>query len=315
MSRSDRRSDRVDQQTPGDASIPAPTPISAPESMAIPLAIPVRQFGSSEGSRRRVSRGQREILARGLSDREWGILRDLERFRFLTSGQIIALHFTNITSTSTAARICRRVMKRLYSYRVVDHLERRVGGIRAGSASYVWVVGPVGELLLRPDSEVRTRRKEPSVHFMRHCLAIADCTVKLQAAADAGRFDIQTIETEPASWRRYLARSGAPETLKPDLFAVILQDDFEDSWFIEIDRATESIPTLIKQCRQYLRYRQTGQEQANREVFPAVLWVLPDERRLTRLREAIEASPGLDASVFRLTTMADLVEAVAGGAE
>lgn len=206
------------------------------------------------------------------------------------------------------------MLKLLYSHRVLDHLDRRVGGIRAGSASYVWMVGSVGERLLRADSDIRIRRKEPSLHFMRHCLAIADCAITLRSAADHGDFELLTIETEPAIWRRYLSRSGATETLKPDLRVVTVQGDYEDSWFIEIDRATESMPTLIKQCRQYLAYRQTGREQADHDVFPAVLWVLPDERRLARLRDALAAARGFDRSIFRLTTIDRVAEVVAGGA-
>ncbi len=282
--------------------------------MAFPVALPVRQLGSSDRGRRRVSRGQREIIERGLSDREWAILRDIDRFRFLTTKQIEQVHFTYLTTPATTTRICSRVLKFLYNHRVVDHLDHRVGGIRAGSASYVWMVGPVGERLLRADADIRTRRKEPSLHFMRHCLAIADCTITLRAAADQGAFELQAVETEPTSWRRYMSRSGTTETLKPDLRIVTIQGDYEDTWFLEIDRATESIPTLIRQCRQYLAYRQTGQEQADHEVFPAVLWVLPDERRLQRLRDALSAARGFDSSIFRFTTLDRVAEAVAGGA-
>jgi hypothetical protein len=206
------------------------------------------------------------------------------------------------------------VLKLLYSYRVIDHLDRRVGGIRAGSASYVWLVGPVGERLLRDDDDIRVRRKEPSLHFMRHCLAIADCAIALGDIAKTGRFELQTVETEPTCWRRYMSRAGAIETVKPDLRVVTAQGEYEDSWFIEIDRGTESMPTLIKQCRQYLAYRQTGQEQAERGVFPAVLWVLPDNRRLERLCAAMDAARLFDASIFRLSTAEHVAEMVAGGA-
>jgi hypothetical protein len=314
MSRSDRRSDRVGQNAPGDSDIRLPQPNSAPESMAIPMSIPVRQLGSPEGSVRRVSRAHRQVLERGLSEREWAILRDIDRFRFLTTKQIARMHFTHINTAASATRICSRVLEFLYGHRLVDHLDRRVGGIRAGSASYVWMVGPVGERLLRADAEVRIRRKEPSLHFMQHCLAIADCAIALNVAASDRHFELQTVETEPTCWRRYLSRSGATETLKPDLRVVTIQGDYEDTWFIEVDRATESIPTLVKQCRQYLAYRQTGQEQADHEVFPAVLWVLPDDRRLQRLHDALAAARGFDSSIFRLTTNDGLAEAVAGGA-
>lgn len=313
MSRSDRWSDRVGDGSDEPTGMPAAQPDSAPESMAIPMASPGRQLGSAEGTDRRVSRAQRLVVARGLTERERAILDDIDRFRFLTSKQVEVLHFSDLTTPAAATRICNRILKRLYSYRVIDHLERRVGGIRAGSASYVWMVGTVGERLLRADAEVRVRRREPSLHFMRHCLAIADCVIALQRGAGADSYQLQSV-TEPSCWRRYLARSGGMELLKPDLSAVTVQGEYEDFWFIEVDRGTESIPTLIKKCRQYLAYRQTGQEQDRHGVFPVVIWVLPDERRLERLREALSSARGLDASIFRLATPETVVGLVAGGA-
>lgn len=314
MSRSDRWSDRDSGTSDEATEFSAAQPDSAPESMAIPMAIPARQLGSPERPGRRVSRGQRQLLERGLTERERAILDDIDRFRFLTSKQVEALHFSHLTTQAAATRICNRILKRLYGYRVIEHLERRVGGIRAGSASYVWMIGAVGERLLRADAEVRVRRREPSLHFMRHCLAIADCVIALKRGAAAESYGLQSIDTEPSCWRRYLARSGGMELLKPDLSAVTVQGEFEDHWFIEIDRGTESIPTLIRKCRQYLTYRQTGQEQDSLGVFPIVLWVLPDERRLERLREALASARGLDAAIFRLAIPDTVADLVTGGA-
>jgi len=111
-----------------------------------------------------------------------------------------------------------------------------------------------------------------------------------------------------------MGRSGGTETLKPDLAVVTTLGEFEDSWFVEVDRGTESIPTLIRKCRQYLAYRQTGQEQLDREVFPLVLWVLPDQRRVDRLHEALATARGIDSSIFRLTTPDAAATTIAGGA-
>jgi hypothetical protein len=279
------------------------------------MASPVRNLGAAaEGSSRRVGSAQRRLIARGMTERELAVLQDIDRFRFLTSKQIERLHFKTNTSPQAATRICNRVLQRLYSYRVIDHLERRVGGIRAGSASYVWMVGPTGEYVLRANDAVRIRRREPSIHFMRHCLAIADCVIAVQQLAYEGRLELLSLDTEPSCWRRFMNRSGGIETLKPDLAMVTATGEFEDSWFIEIDRGTESIPTLVKKCRQYLAYHRTGQAQSEEDVFPAVLWMLPSEQRLERLRQAMTAARSFDSSIFRLTTQQNLTGLVLRGA-
>jgi len=84
---------------------------------------------------RRVSRRQLERIHRDLSDRERAILVDLDRFRFLTSGQLQALHFRDHANEDAAARIRRRVLARLADLRVVEHLERRILTFITGGGS------------------------------------------------------------------------------------------------------------------------------------------------------------------------------------
>jgi hypothetical protein len=107
---------------------------------------------------------------------------------------------------------------------------------------------------------------------------------------------------------------GGPEILKPDLYAVTAGGEFEDSWFIEVDRSTESLPTLLKKCRQYERYWQSGREQAAHGVFPAVLWVVPDERRAQVLIRSIRRHFGADRELFRVTTADVFMSVIVGGA-
>ena len=67
--------------------------------------------------------------------------------------------------------------------------------------------------------------------------------------------------------------------MKPDLYVVTGRDDFEDCWFIEIDRGTESPAAISRKCRAYDLYWRSGLEQAEHGTYPLVLWVVPDERR------------------------------------
>jgi hypothetical protein len=281
---------------------------SAPETSVSRAAI------TSHGGRR-ISRRRLERIDADLSGRERAILNDLDRFRFLTSGQLQTLHFHDHATDEAAARIRRRVLARLASYRVIEHLERRVGGIRAGSASYVWRVGVVGDRLLRRrrGEDGRSRRREPSARYLDHCLTVVACHIELVVAARQGQLDLVTTETEPVCWRRFLGAGGVRETLKPDLYVVTATGDFEDHWFVEVDRGTESVPTVIKKCAQYERYRRSGREQAQAGVFPRVVWVLPDQSRLERLAVEMARTRNLDGDLFRITTLEDFAGLVAGG--
>lgn len=294
--------------------------ISAPESSALsgPALTPAERTASNatEGSQRRRSRGQARRVGRSLSDRDQAILDSLRAHHFLSTEQLQRFHFADHGTAAAAARICRRVLHRLYQLRVIDHLDRRVGGVRAGSASYVWRVGPVGDQLLRqrtPVEQPRLRRKEPSLRYLEHCLAVADTQLMLRDLASAGRIELLQVRTEPACWRSYLAVSGSRDTLKPDLYAVTAAGDYEDHWFIEVDRATESLPTLLKKCAQYEVYRRTGNDQDQLGVFPLVVWIVPDHARADKLKTVIAASRSLDADLYRVCTPDGFAAVITGG--
>ncbi len=325
--RSGRRSTPVESDGRLPTEVAGPERISAPESLtlssgsALSLAAPPRAPERRAQPNRapelqrttpaRLSRIQRE-----LSQRDLAVLASIDDHRFLTTGQIQALHFLDHATSGASSRICRRVLARLFAGRLIEHLDRRVGGIRAGSASYVWRIGLVGDQVLRRarGDGVRARRKEPSARHLDHCLAIADAHLALVTAARARRLELLRVDTEPACWRDYLGSSGQRDILKPDLYAVTASDDFEDHWFIEIDRATESLPTLLKKCAQYEHYRRTGREQHDGGVFPAVVWVVPDEPRETKLRAALAASRSIDRSLYRVCTPDAFAELICGGA-
>lgn len=290
--------------------------ISAPESITPSVvALPAAERAVPKAARR-ITRGQAERIGRGLSDRDRAILAGLDVHRFLTTAQIERFHFSGHINPDAAARICRRVLHRLHRLQVIDHLSRRVGGVRAGSASYIWRVGLIGDRLLRLKSadQPRGRRKEPSLRHLEHCLAVADSHLALRDLAATGRIELLRVDTEPDCWRSYLALGGSRDTLKPDLYAVTASGDYEDHWFIEVDRATESLPTLLKKCAQYEDYRRTGAEQHARGVFPLVVWIVPDEARADRLTAALAASRRLDQDLYRICTPAGLPDVITGGA-
>lgn len=251
-------------------------------------------------------------LRRRLSERDIAIVTAVGQHRYLAARQIEQLLFYLHASDTTATRICRRVLQRLTDDRVLSRLERRIGGVAAGSAAYIYTLGPVGHRLL-DEGRTRRRRHEPSPAFLVHTLTIADTRIALERAERSSTLKLTTIEMEPSCWRSFHGSGGGLERLRPDLYIATSSAEFDDFWFLEIDLSTESLPAIVRKCRAYQLYRRTGREQDRSDVFPIVVWVAPDERRASKIRRAISSAKDLPPELFRVTTNTGLVELIAGG--
>lgn len=247
------------------------------------------------------ARGVQLVQAR-LAERDRAILRQVAELRLMSARQIQAVHFPAELhgSQSAATRARQRAIARLISERLLIALDRRIGGVRAGSAGLVLALGPVGQRLLSLDGP-RRRRHEPGLRFVEHTLAIAQLVVEANLAARAGELELLSCEVEPASWRQFAGLGGAVR-LRPDACVALGSGGYELRWFVEIDRATESLPTLERKCQVYADYYQAGVEQAEHGVFPRVLWSVPDENRAARLRWLIARSSSLPERLFVVAT-------------
>jgi Replication-relaxation len=263
----------------------------------------------------RLGRRGLEVLQSELSGRDMAIVTQVADLRLMSARQIEAVHFTPDyhASAVTAARSARRVLERLVRDRLLVRLTRRVGGVRAGSASFVYAIGPVGQRLIGK-VEPRVRFREPSATFAMHTLAIAQFIVELTTASRAKRFELLGLQPEPACWRTSTAAMGVVATLRPDLFVSVGVGEYEHRWFVEIDLGTEHLPTLLRKCAAYEAYYRTGTEQHQHGVFPRVLWIMHRSDRAERLRTAIDHDNQLTSALFIVTTEAAAVGAVAGGA-
>lgn len=266
-------------------------------------------------ARRRRIIGPRQLarLRSSLSSRDYAVLGLVASHRYLTSRQLQDFCFHDHASQSAGARTTTRVLRRLASHGLLDALERRVGGVRAGSASYVWQLGTVGYRLLKEDGSLK-RPREPSPRFLAHCLAVADTHLMLVRAQRRDIFRHVEVQNEPESWRSFTGLGGERRSLQPDLFALISQPRFVDRWYIEVDLGTESIPTLLGKCAIYEDYRQSGIEQSAAGIFPLVIWQLPSTKRIDALAAAIARSTHLLPELFRFTLPDGLVSVMTGGA-
>lgn len=251
-----------------------------------------------------------------LSERDIAILESLRSYRLLSTVLIRRLHFARGHATiSAAAGATMRVLTRLEALHLVARLERRIGGVRAGSSGIVWQLGATGETLLRTmrGEKQRRRYQPPSPAFTAHTLAVASLAVQLHELDRASTVELVSLDTEPTCWRSFVGPHGAVDWLKPDLSFVTASGDYEDHWFIEADLATEHPPVVVRKAKVYQRYAATGAYQAHHGLFPAVVWVVPDTARQRAIQAALAADRAIQAELFRVVTtdqFADLITSV-----
>ena len=226
-----------------------------------------------------------------LTDRDRAVLASLYQLRLLTSRQIQRLHLPD-GSPVTRARRTRALLQRLTELGVVVRLERTVGGVQPGSSAQVFGLSGRGLAVLNVQGMYGRRRRtvwETKPYFMQHVLSVAEVCVGLTEQCRDGAAELLTFDGEPAAWRRFTSGTGASVTLKPDGHVRVGIGDFERSVFLELDMASESLPTIERKCLAYVGYWRSGIEQRQHGVFPLVLWLVPNEERQRRLKAVTQS--------------------------
>lgn len=262
-------------------------------------------------SGQRVSRRRLEAIGASLAERDQQILVSVATHRFLTTRQICRLHFAEKATETAALRSANRTLDRLRELRLIVPLERRIGGVRAGSGAYVWSLGCVGARLLQraddgKEPSRRWRESEPARTFMMHTLAVAEVSLRLTEAARRGEVALLSVQHEPDCWRTYVGSGGGALRLKPDLAAVTATGKFEDHWFFEVDLASEPPSRIVRACLKYEEYRRSGAEQRRLGLFPAVIWVVPGEQRKLTIRARLEQEDAISPGLFHIITLDEL---------
>lgn len=256
--------------------------------------------------RRRLTRQQLMEVEARLSERDKQILIAVQGYRYLLTGQIQRLYFTDAATPMASYRAAVRALKRLQELGLIDHLARRIGGVRAGSGGMVWHLTRAGERLLRlHEQTIRPMRRffEASPYFLAHTLAVAEVAVNLtEICREQHGMKLTALQSEPECWRTY-SEYSAVLSLKPDLFAITVSGQYEDRWFIEVDLATESPAKIIDKCERYHKYYRSGLEQQETGVFPLTVWIVPTVERKDKLikhiRDAFDKQPRLFAVITK----------------
>ena len=240
---------------------------------------------------RRATAAAVDRVASQLTPRDEQIIRDVDRLRVVTSGHLQRLRFSDLTGAH-GDRTRRRVLARLVSLGVLTTLERRIGGIRAGSAGLIFSLDILGQRIARQLEAVagdRPRTRHPGTstdRFLRHSLAVTELYVGLVETTRDTTVSLDRFDAEPACWWQ----DSTGSWVKPDAALTLSTGEVEDRWDIEVDLATESLPTLARKLRSYLDLYERGDTDGS-GVLPRVLVTVPDERRLQATTGLIRQLP------------------------
>ncbi|MER6790626.1 replication-relaxation family protein [Amycolatopsis mediterranei] len=242
-------------------------------------------------------------------------MRDLRELRLMTGGQVLRQHFPD-GHAETQSRKARAALARFHRLGLVIRLRRRIGGVRAGSQGYVYGLTGLGLAVLdvgNPAPPRHRRDVETKPAFANHALAVAELRVQLTEFGRQHSTATVDFAAEPLCWRRFPGPGGEVITLKPDAFVQVDRDGYELTSFVEVDMATESLPTIRRKLDVYVAYWRSGTEQAARGVFPRTWWSVPTTARAEAIQHVIRRLPAeahylfavclADEAVTRLTAL------------
>jgi hypothetical protein len=242
-----------------------------------------------------------------LSDRQSAVLNDLRRVRLLSGRQLERLHFAGLATANARGSARRRTLGSLVASGLVTTLPRRIGGERAGSAGLVYALDARGQRLLDAGEAghdgQRVRRPWPiGWPFVLHSLAVAELYVRLRELEARDSIRLLHFAAEPACWYR-----SRQSLLKPDAWSVYETADWEEHWWLEVDRATESLPTLERKLRQYLAFTTSG-DAGPLGVTPRVLLTVPTAARLRAAQRVVDNLPSPADKLFRIAEFSVLFQ-------
>jgi hypothetical protein len=265
-------------------------------------------------ARRNVTTALLDALREELTERDIALLRTVCELRFLSGDQLTRLYFSESHDPAASARAARRALLRLTRLDCLARLPRRVGGARSGSGGFVYHLGLAGQRLAMDQGWQPMRRRRRSLAagtlFLAHSLQVAELHTLLIEADRSGRIELLELVAEPACWRSYAGSRGQATTLKPDSFGRFGAGEFEDSYWLEVDMGTEGSGAIDRQLKRYLAYQASGQFQAERGVFPKVLWLTPSRERAAAVGECIGRLPERERAPFVVFMFNELLTAI-----
>lgn len=267
---------------------------------------------------KRISKPELRRLSDQMDSHKKEILDTIYRVKFITANQLQRIFFTKNEKRASNLRACNRMVNKLKSHGLVDHLEQRIGGKQSGSGSKIWTITSAGYNLLRLENQhllvTRKRFYEPYPMFLEHSLAVSEIYTLLKELHRQKKIELLTIQNEPKCWRNFSDR-GISFYVKPDLFASLIpahENEYELSFYFELDRATEAPIRVIKKCKQYIAYYNSGIEQRLNGVFPYVIWITVNKKRQEQLIRYIQENLPKAVELFQVITIEEFESLICG---
>lgn len=264
--------------------------------------------GGGSVSPQRVRLAHVEWVAERLNKRDWAVVETVNLLRLMRADQLERLFFFHLHGRS--ASVSRgRMLRRLVTWRVLELLPRRVGGLAGGSAGSVYALGSAGQRLLAQrqglaGQAVRVRHAAGTTErTLRHTLMVSELYTSLVEQVRSTDAKLVAFAAEPACW----CPDGLGGYVKPDAYLVLDGAKVRDHWWVEADQATESLPTIRRKLLTYLSFLERGQLGPG-EVVPRVLVVTVTPGRAAAIRKVIEHLPEPAGQLFEVTTEPQTVQ-------
>jgi hypothetical protein len=216
------------------------------------------------------------------------------RFRLMGAEQVREVLF----STQSSKTPLDRALLRLTTAGYLVRLGRMVGGFGGGSGQYVYQLGRAGWRLLGKGGGYRPLRV-----IDHHTLTIAECFVMLKRLEHGGELTVIRYDADPAS-----RQNVGDILLTPDAYVELGVSATRQKFhfWLEIDRDTENAETIRGKCVRYWRAFQAW----DGEVFPYIVFVVPDDRRQRELERTIAGGPDEAQELFQIYQLENFAELI-----
>lgn len=266
-----------------------------------------------------ISKGRLADIYERTTKREFDILVLLNDAKFMTTDQARRWFFAKNLNELSAKRAVNRTMKKLETEKLIAKLPRRIGGYvkenYGGSAISVWKLTETGYKLLRlknpklPAS--RRHRIEGKPLFLEHDLGVMGVATAFREMEYSRKISQLKMEFEPKCWRGFI-NAGESVVLKPDLYARFVNGGYEESYFLEIDLATEPIQRIFAKCQTYVSYFNSGIEEKTTGLTPYIVWIVPDDKREEQIMKLFREKMPEASVLFQVIVKEELKTLVVG---
>jgi hypothetical protein len=173
-----------------------------------------------------------------------------------------------------------------------------VGGFGGGSGQYVYQLGRAGWRLLGKGGGYRPLRI-----IDHHTLTITECFVILKRLERSGELAVLTYAADPAS-RQVVGEILLTPDAYTELGVAATRQKF--AFWLEIDRDTENAEIIRGKCVRYWRAFQAW----DGDVFPYIVFVVPDAARRRELERVIAGGPDEALQLFRVCELGSFGELI-----